>query len=184
MSWTAIVPLKPGGERKSRLAAELAPEQRAALVEDMAAHVIAVLAAHTCIARIILLADRKPEGWPHDWIADAGRGLNPELEAARAACAGENVLIVHADVPSLGTADLDALLAQADAIAPDRHNTGTNALALSRDKRVALAFGPNSFAMHRAQLPDAAIIRRPGLADDVDTPEDLKVRALSEQLHR
>jgi 2-phospho-L-lactate guanylyltransferase len=60
------------------------------------------------------------------------------------------------------------------AIAPDTHGTGTNALALGRNQPIALSFGPDSFARHMAQAPNAATLTdRVGLALDVDTAEDL-----------
>jgi hypothetical protein len=41
-------------------------------------------------------------------------------------------------------------------------------------RSVSLAFGPDSFAKHIALLPDAAIICRPGLANDVDDAQALR----------
>src|SRR3546814_7638181 len=83
MSWTAVVPLKTSGERKSRLAALLSAEERSALSVRMFHHVVDVLTQVPAIGRIIVLADECPADCDGDWMADGGRGLNPELEQAR-----------------------------------------------------------------------------------------------------
>ena len=62
-------------------------------------------------------------------------------------------------------------------IAPDRLGTGTNGLALSPPGIIGFRFGAGSFAAHRAEAQAAgvepAVVVRPGLAFDLDTPEDL-----------
>lgn len=175
MSWRAIVPLKGGAERKTRLAGRLSPESRLALSEDMVTHVLDVLAEMGVAAR--LLSPEPRQGVP--WERDLGAGLNAELD--RASGVAECVLVIHADLPLLAPADVAAVVAAAEehgaAIAPDRHGTGTNALALRRRPGFAFAFGAGSFARHRLALPDAAIVRREGLAFDVDTPADLDTLA-------
>lgn len=77
----------------------------------------------------------------------------------------------------LTEADVSALLAGASragiAIAPDRHGTGTNAVALRDDALFRFRFGPDSLRHHCEQVLDAAIVRTRGLAFDPDTLEDL-----------
>lgn len=174
MSWTAIVPIKPPALGKTRLAGLLGPDQRARLVGRMRDHVLAVLGAVPDL-EIRLLCPTPPAGWAGHWIADAGRGLNAEIQAA-AQEVPSRLLVVHADLPMLHADDIDALLSAAKngiAIAPDRHGTGTNAIALSDSRALRFAFGPDSFASHRRRAPDAIVIDRPGLAHDLDTPDDL-----------
>ena len=121
--WTALVPIKAPGHRKTRLAPYLSPDQRETLAEDMLAHVAEVLRASPSIMRAVLLAPDPPEDGFDGWIADEGRGLNVELDAARAALGGD-LLILHADLPRLTVEDVETLLAEAvdaPAIAPDRH---------------------------------------------------------------
>lgn len=185
MSWTALVPLKLRIARKTRLADSMAADARALLSERMFDHVIGVLRATPAIGRIVLLAPEAPTDWPHDWIRDEGRGLNAELAAFQAAEASTDLLILHADLPLLAPADVEALLGAATrtgiAIAPDRHGRGTNALACRAGMAIRPRFGPDSFELHLGESPDCAIIRREGLAIDVDTPEDLE---LVEAAHR
>ena len=86
--------------------------------------------------------------------------------------------MIHADLPLLTVADLDVLLsaaaARGQAIAPDRHRTGTNAVAIADGAPIAWQFGVDSFARHRAILaPQHAVAERPGLLADCDTFADL-----------
>ncbi len=176
MRWTAIVPLKGGSERKSRLSARLSPEARAALADHMFRRTLTRLHAVDAIDTVLVLSPHAP-GAGVGWIEDRGRGLNAELQAARATIAGP-LLVIHADLPLVGASDIARLLERAAAkgvgIAPDRHGAGTNALALATDAPFRFAFGDNSFARHRHGAGgDAAVVRRWRLALDVDMPEDL-----------
>jgi 2-phospho-L-lactate guanylyltransferase len=172
MSWTAFVPVKAPAARKMRLADKLAPVEREWLGAQMLTHVLAVLCESHDIGDVIVLSPERPMAWAGPFRLDQGRGLNAELaDAAR----GPKTLIVHADLPLLTTTDIAALTEGTGiAIAPDRHGTGTNALALPEAQDFAFAFGPDSFGRHCAAAGEQArIVKRPGLALDVDTPEDL-----------
>ena len=183
MTWTALVPLKGTSERKSRLASWLSPGERWQLTETMFRHVTSVLRTVPEIARIIVISDRCPEGWQEEWKIDLGRGLNQELEAVRAAIKDSKLVILNADLPFLRMTEVNDLLAGTltgagggCAIAPDRHDTGTNALALGSGSSFRLSFGVDSFNRHREQGGSTmAVIKQFGLAFDVDTLEDYKL---------
>jgi 2-phospho-L-lactate guanylyltransferase len=95
-----------------------------------------------------------------------------ELDAQR-------VVLVPGDTPALDAGELEALLARTEpvVIVPDRHGTGTNALALSPPGAIAPSFGPGSRARHEAAADAAGLERAtlelPSLTHDVDTPDDL-----------
>ena len=175
MIWTALIPLKGAGQRKVRLAGRLSADERDALAERMLAHVRAELVEVPDIARLVLLSPARPPDWTDDLIVDHGRGLNAELDAARAALAHGPLLVIHADLPLLAAADVVDLLALAGergaAVAPDRHEAGTNAVVLADDRAWTFAFGPDSFASHGRG--DVSVLRRDGLAFDLDTEADL-----------
>jgi 2-phospho-L-lactate guanylyltransferase len=91
------------------------------------------------------------------------------------------VLISRADLPRITTEDVDQMVLAARgsalAIAPDAADVGTNALCLVAADSLEFQFGLDSKRLH---VQDAAragfkarIVRRPGLAFDVDTPADL-----------
>ncbi len=182
MSWRAIIPLKRAGERKTRLAARLSAGKRDRLCLEMFAHVAGTLAACPLIDGISVLSPVLLDDWDGVWLRDEGRGLNTELANARTRLGASRLLVIHADLPWLASEDVAALVEAAEAsgaaLAPDRHDVGTNAIGLRDGAGFDFRFGPDSLRQHRAQLPDGAIVRRDGLALDIDTPEDFEPLAL------
>jgi 2-phospho-L-lactate/phosphoenolpyruvate guanylyltransferase len=91
----------------------------------------------------------------------------------------ERALLVPGDTPLLHPTDVGALMARSEAIVivPDRHGTGTNALALSPPDSIEPSFGLDSFARHvraaEASGLSHGVEHLPTLALDVDTPGDL-----------
>ena len=178
MTWTAVVPLKAAVDRKSRLGSNLSVQERIALSQGMTRRVIAALRSAHGIDRIFLLTPDACEWLDVEWLADTGTGLNAELTRVRSELGDAAMLVVHADLPLLTSGDIEALLAGAAvsglAVAPDRHDTGTNAVALASERPFRFAFGPNSFQAHTGQ-GECAVVRRPSLSHDVDTPADLEM---------
>jgi 2-phospho-L-lactate/phosphoenolpyruvate guanylyltransferase len=177
--WTAIVPMKSKGQRKTRLEGHVTESGRDQLSEQLFSHVVRTLQDCPQIIRIVVLSGAPPAQLGVDWVVDAGGGLNAELERVRADIGDAAVLIIHADLPLLEAADIGILLALAEktgiALAPDRIGSGTNAIALKGDRQFELKFGADSFRLHREQATNAGIVSgRPGLALDVDTAADLE----------
>jgi 2-phospho-L-lactate guanylyltransferase len=182
----AIIPVKAPAEAKMRLAGVLDPEQRGALVRAMLEHVTEAAASASAIDRTCLIGPSR-HGLRGDLplLDDPGGGLNAALQSAlgEATRAGASrVVFVAADLSRLVAHDLQLLaLAPAGqiAIAPDRHGTGTNALSLPvpQASGFQFAFGPDSFARHRAEAErlglQVEVIHSPGLARDIDEPGDL-----------
>jgi len=160
MRTLAVLPVKRFGAAKQRLVGRLAPAGRAALGEAMLADVLAASSAAAGLESVVVVSAEP-------------------LVAARA----ERVLLLPGDTPLVTAHELDALLARsqtdglAAAIVPDRHGTGTNGLLLSPPDALWPSFGPESRARHVAAARAAALpwsVRpTPGLAHDVDTPDDL-----------
>jgi 2-phospho-L-lactate/phosphoenolpyruvate guanylyltransferase len=183
-----VIPLKSAADGKSRLASALTEAQRAALIRVMAAHVVEAVSATRGVHRVHLLA-REPDLAPRGCapIADRGTGLNAAIaDAARALReqGAGRMLIVHADLPFVTPDEIGALVhacATEDALvaAPDTADAGTNALGMPLSCKVATRFGPQSLEAHRlaaaaAQLP-FRVVRRPGLACDIDEPTQLEM---------
>lgn len=199
---TAVVPLRGGAAGKSRLAGVLAAADRAALVVALARHVVATLAATDGVAEVLVVAADAGfarsalagvAGPVRVVPQPAGRrGLNVavdvgrEVVAARAAAPGPaasvsraRLLVVHADLPALTGDDVAALLAPSGplTLATDRLGSGTNALVLDpATAPFAFRFGAGSLAAHRVEAAahgwDPVVVRRPGTAVDLDTPQD------------
>jgi len=185
---TAIVPVKSLPAAKGRLAPVLSPPARSALVERMLIHVLDVLDEAGIEKRLVATGD------PVLAAAADGRGAaafdpgtNEDLNAAvsaavRFARAGgaRGVMLLAADLPWLTAADLGALLAEADPVViGEAKDGGTNALLLAPQVILPFAFatGTASAGRHAALAGEAGLgvrlIRRPGLALDIDTPADL-----------
>lgn len=179
----ALIALKAPGRGKQRLAGVLDARQRQALIDRMAGQVLAALRGCPAIAGIAVTSPQ-PVAGDVLWIPDAHGDLNAALTSAADQLSTRGVtelLVLHADLPWLGSDDIGALLAAGRdrglALAGDRHGRGTNALYTRLPMPMALAFGTDSLARHLAQaralgLP-AACIERPGWAFDVDEPDDL-----------
>jgi 2-phospho-L-lactate guanylyltransferase len=89
---------------------------------------------------------------------------------------------VPADIPLVMPEDIAALLrvhgeVPSIVLAPARDGRGTNAVACSPADVMPLRFGGDSFIAHRRRARahgiEPQIVRRPGLALDIDTPDDL-----------
>ena len=188
MTVRIIVPHRGLAAAKTRLAPVLDDDEREALARRLLEQVLAV--AHEACGDVVVISPSEALG-PLVAAAGArlvvqrGMGLNDGLQQARGeAIAGgvTTLLILHGDLPNLGTDDvaalLDALPEQGGvAIAPDRAGSGTNALALQPPDAIGFRFGTGSFAAHRAEAEAAGVtlveVDRPGLAFDLDTPADL-----------
>lgn len=180
LPWRVIVPIKPPGQRKTRLAAALDPEARAALAQDMFRHVMAVL-AQVPEAAPLVLSPRCPAGWSGAWLPDR-LPVNAMLGLLRRAEPQRGFAVVNADLPLLRREDIHRLISAASdagiALAPDGAGTGTNAVALAPGHGIAFHFGPASFAAFLAEAgARARTVRTPGLATDIDRPEDLAALA-------
>jgi FO synthase len=184
MTTWALVPIKPRALCKTRLASVLSPRQRLTLVRALLHHVLSTLRAAPHIQHIALVSSDR-DGVADDvrLLLDDGADLNAGLESgvARAIAAGATtLLIVPADLPLLSVADVEQLIAGAQragiALAPDRHERGTNAVCMSLPARLEFEFGEHSFQKHcrqaAARVGEAAQVRTDGLGFDLDTAAD------------
>lgn len=190
MKLVAVIPVKPPGEGKSRLEGALGAADRAALIRAMFRRVLKA-ALEAGVETIVISRDvgiRREAEAAGAWALEESDGgsLNEALETARrflAARGAEALLVLPADLPAIEADDIRAMTtlawaAPAVVVAPDRQEQGTNALLVAPLGAIGFAFGPDSFARHcdaatRAGITPA-VLRRPGLALDVDTPADLE----------
>lgn len=174
--WTAVVPLKLYQTGKSRLSSVLDIEQRRALAEAMAQHVLGVLGDVSSISRVVLLSSRRPVWWTGDWSQDNSDDLNQALTVWRNTHGSGALLVIHADLPFLADTDVLQLLEAASeaglAMATDRDCSGTNAIAIAAGSTVQFCFGYGSRQAHEAQRA-MKVIQADGLARDIDSPADL-----------
>jgi 2-phospho-L-lactate guanylyltransferase len=198
----AVLPVKSFGLAKQRLGAAVGADERRALARAMVGDVLEALGRVARLEGVIVVTAEaaavdaagaagtedargaRAAGRPGPLVevvpdpSEAGQSAAATLGIRAAVTRGaERVLLVPGDCPALDPVEVDALLAPPGAgvvIVPDRHGTGTNALLLAPPTAIAPAFGPGSFARHKALAGGAGrVAELASLGLDVDTPGDL-----------
>jgi 2-phospho-L-lactate guanylyltransferase len=169
-----LVPLKRI-DPKSRLASELPLEERVRLMRGLLAGVVGAV-RDAGVERVTVVTGLSLKGY-EVWD-DRGLPWNDALTAAIAEIvAAPLVAIVSADLPTLRAEEVEELIRAT----PERGiaiaralDGGTNAVSMRPPGIVRTHFGePCSAAVHAGLGVDHVILDLPGLAFDVDTPEDL-----------
>ena len=192
----AVVPLKNLDLAKSRLAPVLDDGERRGLVETMLDDVLSALTGARSLSGIFVVSDGK--GLSADGftlITEArNRGYDEAVTTALAdprVASADAVLILPGDLPLAKPEDIDTFIGIHGAtsaggtvpdegsvrIAPARDGDGTNALLIAPPGLMTSQFGPGSFQRHKRAAEQVAstveIVAPPGLAFDIDTPQDL-----------
>jgi 2-phospho-L-lactate guanylyltransferase len=193
----ALVPLRGLEDAKTRLGAELDPEERLELVTAMAIRTLTAIRDTPAIAGSVLVtadpaAARLAAGLGARTLVQRLPGLNAALREARSMAVGlgaEAVLILPIDLAAISAPAIEGLIEQAAAVAAaegpgqglivavaDRHGSGTNALMIRPPEAIDPAFGDSSFPAHQAAAAAAGAVfeRHEGpLTVDIDTVADL-----------
>ena len=185
------MPVKDLHNAKQRLAGVLGPAERHALFRAMLEDVLSALSASRGLAGILMVTrDAEARQLAARYgarvlveEANQGHTAASTLGARRLAQDGAaGMLQLPADIPLVTPDDVAALLqahgvAPAVTLAPSRDRQGSNAVACSPPDLLPLRFGDDSFVPHlqraRALGIEPRIVERPGLALDVDMPDDL-----------
>jgi 2-phospho-L-lactate guanylyltransferase len=177
-----LVPLKRLDDAKSRLASVLGADERAALMLELLEGVLAAVKdADVGPVTIVSAEALSPNGVPR--FDDGGLAWNDALAAAMREVVTEPIAaVVSADLPRVTAEDIRTLVAAT----PDRGmavaralDGGTNAVSMRPAGAVMTHFGePQSAAVHAFATAQAGLAARiidvPGLAFDIDTPDDLE----------
>jgi 2-phospho-L-lactate guanylyltransferase len=193
MTLWAIVPVKPLRRGKSRLAGTLSEDERTDLNRKLLQHTLQTLCDLKELEEVLVIS-RDPQAltvarnYGARTVRENGQPeLNTALKRATVIAqvyATRGVLILPADLPLITREDVQTLIDHAAdppvaVIAPDRHNTGTNALLISPSGLIEYDFGVNSFQRHcqRVEATGARleIVNLPNLSLDLDVPEDLEI---------
>ena len=175
------IPVKPFGVAKGRLSPVLNAAERSRLGRAVAAHTVGT-ALQTGERVAVVTGDDGVTAWARRLGTEvireaAGGGLNGAAAAAVAAAGGGDWLILHADLPGVAPADIEAarqLRRSADYVVAPSYDGGTSLIA-GRES-FPFAYGPGSFHRHlRAAGGRARALVRTGLALDLDTPRDYEL---------
>lgn len=180
----AVVPVKPFGLAKQRLAATLAPQARARLARAMLEDVLAALRqaeappggglggfgglgglAGTLIVSAEPAVAELARAYRVEWLAEPEvAGLNAALaRAARhlAARRAAGLMVLPGDLPGLAAAEVAQVIAAHPAggvsLVAAHDGQGTNALLATPPEVIGFAFGPGSLAAHRAAAQAAGV---------------------------
>ncbi|GAB4419076.1 MAG: hypothetical protein Fur0044_15290 [Anaerolineae bacterium] len=183
-----IIPAKPLGKSKTRLAGVLPAAERVDLSRSLLQRTIGL--ARQVSEVVVVSRDagvRKLAKAAGAWaLVETGHDLNHALRQAAdwvAAQGREAILVVPGDLPLLQPSDLAEMVrlgqrSPAVVIAPSQRLDGTNALLLRPPRLIEFAFGPGSFEKHqhaaRIAGVEPVIYHSPTVGLDLDLPEDLR----------
>ena len=190
----AVLPAKDFADAKQRLSGVLSAPERRHLFRTMFADVLAALAASPSLDGIAVIT-RDAEAAEMAALhgarilgEPANLGQTEAVSRAVAVLDGDGVTGVATfpgDIPLAGPAEIETILRHhgdatppAMTIVPAHDRRGSNCIALSPPTLIQFRFGNDSFTPHlaaaRAQNIEPVILDLPGLALDVDTPDDLR----------
>jgi 2-phospho-L-lactate/phosphoenolpyruvate guanylyltransferase len=191
MDLWAVVPVKERERAKERLTRALPPDLRQALAVTMLEDVLSVLAASAGLAGLIIVTVDPPArqlGLRYNAriVEDGARnGHTGAVAAAAKLLTAERragMLTVPGDIPLVSADEIGRIIAAhrpapSFTIVPSHDEGGSNAVLLSPPDVVPLRFGADSFFPHlraaEAKGVRPTVLRLPGIALDIDNPEDL-----------
>jgi 2-phospho-L-lactate/phosphoenolpyruvate guanylyltransferase len=186
---TVLLPVKDFRESKQRLVPALDANARAKLAQAMLRDVLSVLARARAPQRVVVFtaADEvmqvaRPFGFNIAFeksVDGHSAAVNQMVEELSAT--SSRILSIAADLPRLVPSEIDfAFNAASEPITfiPSRDWTGTNGVLFIPPARIAMEYGEGSFRRHLSKATAAGIrsdvMDLPGIAFDIDTPEDLR----------
>lgn len=186
-----LVPVKNLSSAKQRLATVLDQPARTALAQAMLHDVVAAIASwerHPSCALVTSdpFALDLAKKYTFDVIPDpANPGETGAIEMATQICVARGVvstLVIPADIPLIAANELEQIFAQSpdagSVLVPAADGRGTNAAFRRPANLFPLRFGNDSFKPHLAAAQATGkpckVLQLPGIALDVDNPEDLR----------
>lgn len=191
MSVWAAVPMKTFATAKHRLAPLLTPAQRSSLAAAMLEDVLSALTGVSLGGIIVNTEDAVAAALARRFgavvVAEDARDGHTAAVAAMArilaAQGASAMLALPGDIPRVTAAELEQVCAArrrppAFTIVPAHDELGSNAVLVAPPDAVPLRFGDDSFFPHldaaRRQGIEPVVVKLPGIALDIDRPEDVQ----------
>jgi len=185
-----LVPVKNLTNAKQRLSSVLGLKARQELAQAMCADVLETLARWRQRPAVAVVtsdpfASDLAAGLGFEVIADdVNPGETGAIEMATAVCrerGADHTLVIPADIPLIEVSELEKIVESAppggSVLVPDAAGRGTNAASRAPADLFPLSFGNDSFLPHlaaaRATGLPCVVLNLPGIALDIDRPEDL-----------
>jgi len=186
----AVIPVKETSNAKQRLSPALPAALRQALalamLEDVLEAVTGVRLGGVILVTVDPQAIALARRYGVETIADGAQDGHTGAVTAGArhliAQGRDIMLTTPGDLPLVTAAEIGQLIAAhgpapAFTIAPAHDDLGSNAILMSPPDAVTLRFGEDSFFPHlaaaRARGIEPCVLRLPGIAFDIDNPQDL-----------
>lgn len=186
-----LIPIKNTSGAKQRLASVLDQPSRTRLAQAMLHDVLSALHDWSDCPRVGVVtgdpfAIQLAREYGFELIPDAeDPGETAAIEMATRLCVewGEqDTLVIPADIPLLQAWELEEILkhapVQGSVLVPAADGRGTNAAFRRPPNLFLLRFGNDSFKPHLAAAQETGqsciVLNLPGIAVDVDNPEDLQ----------
>jgi 2-phospho-L-lactate guanylyltransferase len=186
---TVLLPVKDFKDAKQRLLPALDAPARAGLARAMLADVLNALSKARSAQRVVVFTASqdvtqmaKPFGF--DVIAEKSVGghsaaVNGMVEELSSGCS--RILSIAGDLPRLSPSEIDFALDAASepiTLIPSQDWTGTNGVVFISPARITMEYGQGSLRRHLSKVSAAGlasdVMNLPGIAFDIDTPEDLQ----------
>lgn len=187
-----LLPVKNLANAKQRLASVLEQSTRTELAQAMLQDVLAALSDHE--VSVVTSDPFALEVAEHCGLAvirdDSNLSETDAIEMATRVCESrgiEETLVIPADIPLIEPADICAIYNGAPAkgavLVPAGDKRGTNAVLRRPAALFPLRFGNESFMPHLAAAnatnSSCVVLSLPGIALDIDNPDDLRQLALA-----
>ena len=184
-----LIPVKNLSTAKQRLASMLDQPARTELAQAMLLDVLHAVA--NCSAKKVAIvttdphATRLAQEFNFETIADNNVSETAAIEFATQVCESrgiESTLVIPGDIPLIKPQELNQILQafpeEGSVLVPAADRRGTNAAFRRPAGLFPLRFGNDSFKLHleaaRATLKPCLVLSLPGIALDIDNPEDLR----------
>jgi 2-phospho-L-lactate guanylyltransferase len=184
-----LIPVKNLSTAKQRLASMLDQAARTELAQAMLLDVLHAVA--NCSAKKVAIvttdphATRLAQEFNFETIADNNVSETAAIEFATQVCESrgiESTLVIPGDIPLIKPQELNQILQafpeEGSVLVPAADRRGTNAAFRRPAGLFPLRFGNDSFKPHleaaRATLKPCLVLSLPGIALDIDNPEDLR----------
>jgi 2-phospho-L-lactate guanylyltransferase len=186
---TVLLPVKDFSEAKQRLAPVVDVATRSGLAHAMLADVLNSLSKARAPQRVVVFtASEKVIQMTKTFGFEVVREVSVEGHSAAVnhmveelSVSATRILSIAGDLPRLVPSEIDFALDCASepiTLIPSRDGTGTNGVVFIPPARIAMEYGEDSFRRHLSKAAASGrrlqVMNLPGIAFDIDTPEDLQ----------
>jgi 2-phospho-L-lactate guanylyltransferase len=186
---TVLLPVKDFRNAKQRLASALDAATRADLARAMLSDVLDALSRATIPDWVVIFTasdevSRMAWSFGFDVVIESsvsGHSDAVNLMVAELSPNSTQILSIAGDLPKLRPEEIDFVMTAASepiTVLPSRDGTGTNGILFIPPARIMMEYGESSFRRHMSKASAAGsraeVLNVPGIAFDVDTPEDLQ----------